>query len=494
MASDITHLYRMRSDFMPLAPGEGRGYNALQMDIDKAYQETLDYLYSHIDYSLQKTFRYSPEKFDLGRMRAFMAALGDPQREYAIIHVAGTKGKGSVSALCASALQAGGYRVGLYTSPHLQDYAERIQVDGQPIPHSELVLLVEELKPYVAASPDITTFEITTALALLYFARREVGAAVVEVGLGGRLDATNICDPLVTVITSISYDHTYLLGETLAEIAGEKAGIIKHGIPVVVSPQMEEARTVLERIAAEREAPVTQVGRDYLFESLAKSVTNQRLIVWKNSSPPDFTTGKTPGSEREEPLNLTIPLLGDHQVENAATAYAALQVAAEKGLLVSESSIRQGFENVNWPARFEIMRHNPPMIIDSAHNRDSALKLRRTLEDYYPDHPVVMVFGASEDKDIQGMLTELLPVVRQMVVTKSTHPRAIEPEKLMEIAQQFDRPVAAAPSVEEALVEAEKQAAGEAIILVTGSIFVAAAARAVWQEYSNEKDLSFTGN
>ncbi len=193
------------------------------MDIDKEYQETLDYLYSFIDYSLQKSFRYSPEKFDLGRMRAFVAALGDPQSEYPIIHVAGTKGKGSVSALCASALQASGYRVGLYTSPHLQDYAERIQVDGEAIPHAELVSLVEEIKPYVAASPEITTFEITTALALLHFARQEVGAAVVEVGLGGRLDATNVCDPLVTVITSISYDHTDLLGETLAEIAGEKA-------------------------------------------------------------------------------------------------------------------------------------------------------------------------------------------------------------------------------------------------------------------------------
>jgi dihydrofolate synthase/folylpolyglutamate synthase len=190
------------------------------MEIEPQYQDTLDYLYSYIDYSLKKSFRYSPDKFDLGRMRDFMAALGNPEREYKILHVAGTKGKGSVSALCASAIQASGARVGLYTSPHLQDYAERIQVDGVSIPHADLVALVEEIKPLVAASPAITTFEITTALAFLYFARCKVDTAVLEVGLGGRLDATNVCTPAVTVITSISYDHTDLLGETLAEIAG----------------------------------------------------------------------------------------------------------------------------------------------------------------------------------------------------------------------------------------------------------------------------------
>ena len=465
------------------------------MDIDKAYQETLDYLYSFIDYSLQKTVRYSPEKFDLGRMRAFMAALGDPQFEYPVIHVAGTKGKGSVSALCASALQASGYRVGLYTSPHLQDYVERIQVDGDPIPHTDLVSLVEEIKPYVAASPEITTFEITTALAFLYFAQQDVGAAVVEVGLGGRLDATNVCDPLVTVITSISYDHTDLLGETLAEIAGEKAGIIKPQVPIVVSLQLADAREVIERIAAERGAPLIQVGRDYFFELLTKSMENQTFQVWVNSSTSEVVAEISSGSDQDtQPVNLTIPLLGSHQVENAATAYATLQVAAQKGLLVNESGIRQGFESVNWPARFEIMRHEPPLIIDSAHNRDSAQKLRLTLEDYYPGHPVVLVFGASEDKDIQGMFAELLPVVRQVVATKSTHPRAIDPAKLVEIAQQFDLQVFSSSSVEEALVEAEMKAAGGAIILVTGSIFVAAAARAVWQEHSNEKDLSYTGN
>jgi len=263
----------------------------------------------------------------------------------------------------------------------------------------------------------------------------------------------------------------------------------------VVSPQLADAREALERIAAEREAPLVQVGRDYFFELLTKSMENQTFQVWKNSSTSEVVAEISSGRDQDQqPVNLTIPLLGYHQVENAATAYATLQVASQKGLSVDESSIRQGFETVHWPARFEIMRHDPPVIIDSAHNRDSAQKLRLTLEDYYPGYPVVLVFGASEDKDIPGMFAELLPVVRQVVVTKSTHPRAIDPAKLVEIAGHFDLQVVSSSSVEEALVEAEMKAAGGAIILVTGSIFVDAAARAVWQEHSNEKDLSYTGN
>jgi len=171
------------------------------MSEEEKYQKTLDYLYSFVDYSLQRTFRYSPEKFDLGRMVVLMEALGHPEQAYPIIHIAGTKGKGSVASFCASALQAAGYQVGLYTSPHMQDYAERIQINGQPIPHKDLVALVEETKPTVESIPELTTFEITTALAFLYFAKRKVNAAVIEVGLGGRLDATHVCCPLVAVIT-----------------------------------------------------------------------------------------------------------------------------------------------------------------------------------------------------------------------------------------------------------------------------------------------------
>ena len=465
------------------------------METDSAYQQTLDYLYSFVDYSLQRSFRYLPEHFDLARMQALMAALGNPDQAYPIIHIAGTKGKGSVASFCASALRAAGYRTGLYTSPHLEEYIERIQIDGQPIPPTDLATLVEAMKPQIEAIPRLTTFEITTALAFLYFKQQGIGAAVIEVGLGGRLDATNVCQPKVAVITSLSYDHTYLLGETLAEIAAEKGGIIKPGVPVVLAPQKDEARLVIERIAAQCQAPLTQVGRDYLFAPVAHSLENQTLLVWPASDQGRLDAFIESGDVQDwEPVRLTIPLLGHHQVENAATAYTALQVARQVGFMVSETAIRQGFGEVSWPARFEILQRYPPVIVDSAHNRDSAEKLRQALDDYYPGYPVVLVFGASEDKDIHGMFAELLPRVRQVVATKSVHPRAIEPEELVEMAHQFGRPARAVPQVEDALQEALGLAEGEAVVLVTGSIFVAASARQNWKAMPGEKRLQLTGN
>ena len=249
------------------------------MDTETAYNAALDYIYSFVDYSLSRNFRYAPEKFDLGRMRLFMEALGQPQQSYPSIHIAGTKGKGSVAAMCASVLRAQGYRVGMYTSPHLHDFAERILLDGQPIPHADLAALVDEIKPVVASIPNLTTFEITTALAFLYYARKKVEAAVIEVGLGGRLDATNVIVPVVSTITSLSFDHMNVLGDTLAAIAGEKAGIIKEGVPVVLAPQREEARLVVARVATEKHAPLIQLGKDYFYADVSHSLESQTVQV-----------------------------------------------------------------------------------------------------------------------------------------------------------------------------------------------------------------------
>ncbi len=449
------------------------------MDFEIEYQEALDYLYSFIDYSLTRSFRYTPEKFNLDRMYALMEQVGNPHTCYPIIHVAGTKGKGSVSAMCASALRTAGYRTGLYTSPHLQQYTERIQVDGKQIPHSDFADLVNEIKPFVAAIPNLTTFELTTALGFLYFARQKVDFVVLEVGLGGRLDATNIVDPLVSVITSLSYDHMAVLGDTLAKIAGEKAGIIKPGKPVVSAPQKDEARLVLEQISNDRNSPLFQVGKDFLFSTLLHSLEKQSLLVWK------------PG---EKPLELTIPLLGHHQAENAATAFAALQFARLVGFKLTDQDIQQGFENVEWPARFEVLRRTPPVIIDSAHNRDSAMKLRQALDDYLPGIPVILVFGASEDKDIEGMFSELLPRVSQVVMTQSVHPRAMNANDLAGLARKFDRTVQVAIPVEEALSHALKLAGRESAVLISGSVFVAAAAREIWLTHDAEHRLFTEGD
>lgn len=449
------------------------------MDIEPAYQQTLDYLYSFVDYSLTRGFRNQPGLFDLDRMHAFMDYLGNPQQTYPILHVAGTKGKGSVCALCASALQAGGYRVGLYTSPHLQDYAERIQVNQQPIPHADLVALVDEIHPYLDRGTKLTTFEITTALAFLYFARQGATAVVAEVGLGGRLDATNIVSPLASVITSLSLDHMQVLGNTLAEIAGEKAGIVKPGVPVVLAPQVDEARQVVEHIARQRGSPLVQVGRDFHYLPLEHSLDGQSLAVWSAAEQPQFEAFNR-GETGWQPLRLTIPLLGAHQVENAAVAFAALQTASQRGLALSLEAIRLGFSRARWSGRFEILQPRPPVVVDSAHNRDSAMKLRLALQDYFPDRSLILVFGASEDKDIAGMFAELLPLASQVIFTRSFHPRAADLQLLVEQAARYNRPVSIVPAIEDALVAGLRLLDQHSLLLVTGSIFIAAGARETW--------------
>jgi dihydrofolate synthase/folylpolyglutamate synthase len=450
------------------------------MDTNSAYNLALDYLYSFVDYSLKKSSELAKADFNLERMRALMTLLGNPEQKYPILHVAGTKGKGSTCALMASALTAAGYKTGLYTSPHLQDYVERIQIDGQPISHDQLVALVEQVKPHVAAVPKLTTFEITTAIGLLYFAEQNVDAAVIEVGLGGRLDATNVVMPRVSVITSLSYDHMTVLGSTLTLIAGEKAGIIKPGIPVVSSPQIDEARLVLERVAQERHAPLTIVGKEVAFEAGEHSLDGQTLTVGSKKG----AIVKRRGVEkRQESVILRLPLLGRHQVVNAATAYTAIKAS---GLKISDKYIAEGFAKVNWPCRFEIVRKEPPVILDSAHNGDSFEKLAQTLEDYFPRREIILIFGSSEDKDVTAMLNALKGRLNLVLATKAVHPRAIEPEKIVETSTSLGIRSEAAVPVDFALQRALKLAAvnGE-IVLSAGSMFVTAEVKTAWEKLPN---------
>jgi dihydrofolate synthase / folylpolyglutamate synthase len=432
-------------------------------DIEIQYNQALDYLYSYVDYSLKHISELAKAEFNLDRMFALMEELGNPQEKYPIIHVAGTKGKGSVSALCASGLKAAGYKVGLYTSPHLWDYVERIQINGEPISHEQLVELVEEVKPAVAKIPKLTTFEITTALGFLAFAKNDVNAAVIEVGLGGRLDATNIVFPKVSVITSLSYDHMAVLGNTLAEIAGEKAGIIKEGIPVVSAPQTDEALQVLERIAKERNSPLILVGKDVKFERLESSLDGQELAV----------------SYQPSAVNLKIPLLGEHQIENTAIAYTALKTS---GIPISEDAIQKGFSQVKWPARFEILRRKPPVVIDSAHNRDSALRLRQTLDEYFPKIPAILIFCALEDKDITGILEELKPRLECVVATRADHPRARSAEWMAEQVKKVGIPVEAVTPVADALERTLELAGTQKLVLSAGSVAFAGEVSTAWRK------------
>jgi dihydrofolate synthase/folylpolyglutamate synthase len=441
-------------------------------DIEIAYNLSLDYLYSFVDYSLKHSSELAKAEFNLDRMFALMEELGNPHTKYPVIHVAGTKGKGSVSALCASALQAAGYRTGLYTSPHLLDYTERIQVNGEPISHGQLVDLVQEVKPAVARIAKLTTFEITTAIAFLAFAKQNVQAAVFEVGLGGRLDATNVVTPKVSVITSLSYDHMAVLGDTLAKIAGEKAGIIKEGVPVVSSPQKEEALQVLERVAREKKSSLILVGKDVKFERLTSSLDGQSFHITDDL--------------RRSTLDVRLALLGLNQIENAATAYAALK---SSGIGISEEAIIKGFAEVKWPARFQVARREPPVIFDSAHNEDSFAKLRQTLEEHFPGRMVTLIFGASEDKNIPGMFAVMKPKIKKLIVTRADHPRALEPEKIIELAKQTGLESEAASPVEAAFGRAlELSEKDGSIVLSAGSMFVTAEVIMAWNRIISAED------
>ncbi len=436
------------------------------MDTNTRYNLALDYLYSFVDYSLKKADQQAAANFDLERMRQFMAALGSPQDSYPTIHIAGTKGKGSTSALCASVLTASGRKTGLYTSPHLIDFCERFQIDGQPISHDELAALTEEIMPVVASIPRLTTFEITTALGFLYFARQKVDAAVIEVGMGGRLDATNVITPRVAVITSLSYDHTAVLGDTLTKIAGEKAGIIKPGIPVVSSPQKQEALDVLERVSAEKNAPLTVVGREVGFSLQEHSLAGQTFKIQSSVI-----------SDRHAIFR--IPLLGDYQAMNAVVAYTALK---QSGFGLSDAEIAKGFVNVRWPCRFEIAsREKPTLIFDSAHNEDSFEKLTAALAEYFPGRKVILIFGVSEDKHIFAMLNAMKGIISRLLVTRADHPRALELEPIIEAARQVSVAYEPAAPVETALARAlELAAETDDVIVSAGSMFVTAEVVKSW--------------
>jgi dihydrofolate synthase/folylpolyglutamate synthase len=440
------------------------------------YQDSLDYIYSFVDFSRTHQENLSPENFDLSRMVDFMELLGFPQDRFPSIHIAGSKGKGSVSAFCASVLQDAGYKVGLYTSPHLKDFEERIQINQVPIPRPTLVDYVEEIKEVVASVPELTTFEIMTGLGFLYFSRQNVDIAVIEVGLGGRLDATNIITPLLSVITALYLDHTSILGDTIEEIAMEKGGIIKPGIPVVCAPQSEIALGVIKGIAAGNNAPFIDVQKEYPFSITSRSLAGQ-----------SFRLESTVGKGRND-VEFSIPLLGSYQVENAVTAIASVDIVREQGFPVREETLHQGLANTKWPARFEVVRQEPPVIMDSAHNPASMLKLIETVDDFFPDHKMILVFGISEDKQLSGMYQAILPRTSYLICTQADHPRAMDPSKLAEEAGNFSGIKEVIPVVGDALCRAVQLADENTLVLVTGSIFVAASARIAWFEGRGDFD------
>ncbi len=401
-------------------------------------------------------------------MRSLLARLNEPHLGRGTVHIAGSKGKGSTAAMIASVLQAAGLPTGLYISPHLHRFTERIDVGGEPIAPEDFGRLVQDLAPHLEAEDAIgsygtvSTFEALTALAFLHFRERDVCWQVLEVGLGGRLDATNVFDEkAVCVITPIGLEHTAVLGNNVAEIAGEKAAIITAGTTVVMAPQRESAAEVVRDVCAQRGATLVEV---------AQTCALRRIRL--NSEGQEFGL-RTP----QATYRLRLPLLGRHQLENAAGAVLALEALAARGVQIDEAVLRAGLASVRWPARIEVIRRRPLVIADGAHDRDSARRLVSTLREDLGLPNVTLVIGCGRDKSIGALADELAPVATQVIATRSRHPRAMEPRSISDAFRAREVPVAVHEPVDTAVEAALAQAGADDAIVVCGSLVVAAEAK-----------------
>jgi len=430
------------------------------------YSQAEDYLNSFVNYEQIPGITYASSDYSLRHVEELLNRMGDPQLTARTIHIAGTKGKGSVAVMIAQVLSDSGYKAGLYTSPHLHTLRERISVDGSLISEAEFAAAMAEIKPFIESMRldtsfrQLTYFEALTALTFAYFRKKQVDVQVLEVGLGGRLDATNVARPVVCIITPISLDHTQILGNSLEEIAREKAGVIKPGCWVVLSPQPVEAAPVINDSCREKEANVVRVGKDVTWYKTDGDLHHQSLAI-------EGTTST---------YQVNIPLLGDFQLENAATAVAALEILAAGGFTISATDITQGLARVKWPGRFHILRENPIVLVDGAHNVASMRGLVSNIDKYFNYKRVFLVFGTSCDKDIPGIINELVALSPQIIVTQTEHSRAAP---LSTLTAEFTRR-GIEPEIRETVTEAISRALSLAdrtdIICVTGSLFVVAEA------------------
>jgi dihydrofolate synthase/folylpolyglutamate synthase len=421
--------------------------------------DPIDWWYGLIDYERRVP---QPDDLKLEQMRALLRLVGDPHQRLRTIHVAGSKGKGSTSAMLASVLQHAGYRTGLFTSPHLSDVSERIQTDGVPISRSELEALLMELRDIVSGRLNPTFFEVCTAVGLLHFVRRRVELAVIEVGLGGRFDSTNVVNPLLSIVTSISYDHTKLLGETLDRIAFEKAGILKPGRPAISGVRAPEAMPVIERIAAERRSRLLQIGRDFNYTFEPGRVDQKRPEI------------RVCTSHRLWP-SMELGLWGSHQADNAAVVVAAAEQLRTLGLAIRDVDVANGLASVQWPARIEVMRRNPWVVLDCAHNVASIQALIDTLDESFPPGKRTLIFAASSDKDVPGMLRLLARKFDRILVTRYAHSqRAVAVDQLAAWLRDTEaRSIETHSNASEAWMSAWTQAKSDDMIVVTGSVFLA---------------------
>ncbi|OGX15070.1 MAG: hypothetical protein A2166_06545 [Omnitrophica WOR_2 bacterium RBG_13_41_10] len=446
------------------------------------YRETVKYLESFINYEKIASWPYR-ESLKLERLRDFLAEIGNPQDSLKCIHLAGTKGKGSTCAFIAYILKASGFKVGLYTSPHLSDFRERIRIlnPASSIQHpassfegmisqEELASLVEELKPAIekynqgSQYGPLSFFEVYTALAFAYFKKKKIDFAVLETGLGGRLDATNVVNPLVCAITSISYDHTHKLGNTIKEISAEKAGIIKRQKPkgkrqnliVVSAPQEKEAIEVISARCKQENAKLYLVGKDLTF------VGNRENF-------------KVNGIFHRYP-DLKIRLIGKHQLINAAVGVGTIEALSHYDIKISIDAIRKGLSDTLWPGRCEIINRVPLVVLDGAQNVSSSVALKDAIKENFKYKNLILILGISKDKDIPGICSELTSLADELILTQAKNPRAARADFLEKVIKKqtpgFRKPVIKTTTVAEAKTKALSLAKNQDLILVCGSLFV----------------------
>jgi dihydrofolate synthase/folylpolyglutamate synthase len=432
-----------------------KGCTSRGADLLTDYQESLVYLYGLQKYGI---------KFGLNRTENLLAKVGNPHKRLRCIHVAGTNGKGSTAAMLASILQRHGLRVGLYTSPHLVRFTERFRIDDQEAPPEKIIDIFRQIYGILDQREPPTFFEVATAMGLLYFAREQVDWAVIEVGMGGRLDATNVIWPEVCVITNIALDHQEFLGRTLAAIAREKAGIIKDGVPLITGARQAVVQSTIKTTCFRHQADLFRLGVDFRVRHS-----------------PDGSFSYL--GQRRRWAGLRLQLEGPHQLNNAALALAALEILDRKGVLTLDpAAIREGLATVRWPARLEVLQHRPLIVLDGAHNPQGAESLRNALKRSFSYNKLHLVLGIMKDKDLRGILRRLLPIAESAIFTKPRYERAADPEELKRLARLYIKKYYVVPDVLAAINQAKVLAGPEDLICVAGSLYFAGEVKEIFGE------------
>jgi dihydrofolate synthase/folylpolyglutamate synthase len=441
----------------------------------RTYKQALNYLFDRTDYERHLRLRYNVTTFDLNRMRKLLAALGDPHKKIETAHIGGTKGKGSTATMLAKMLEANGYKVGLYTSPHVVSLHERISVNSQMVSQIDMLRLINRayaaIENIAKKSEAPTFFEIMTVLAFMHFVNKNVDIAVIETGLGGRLDSTNVIKPKVVGITNISIDHSDQLGSTIDRIAAEKAGIFKRGVPAISVKQQPEALKVLKKQANAVKAPLSVTGLDidfsYRFESSREHGPHNTICV------------TTPTSKFE---HLRVPFPGEHQAINCGLALAMLDKLKLSGYKIDNEKAISGLHQVTLAGRMEIIHDDPRIIIDAAHNAASIRALMHAIGQHVPYDSMVVIFGCNADKDVKGMLRQLQYGADKVIFTRSNSPRAMYPPDLADIyAEICDKMCQSSMTLREALRVASSAVGKEDLICITGSFYLVGEAKVMFQ-------------